>query len=166
MSKTTALLEQLFTRKQISFLKKLSLKGWRSSIARAARKAGGRTSFTPAKWLELNKTRSGISKSEGRNEFGYCGAACWLYAAIKNSGAEEKHYLRYYEDKEHITVMTPAGKEIDVTAPQHAFGKSGNFKKAKNVKQLGFTEIEEDRKTWERFRKFAEDFAGAMEKNK
>jgi len=163
MNETAALIERRFTPGQISFLKKLPLEGWQALFAEAARKSGGKMSFTPDEWVKINKTPDGISKEVGRNLAGYCGAACWLYAAVKNLGAKEEHALRYYEDAEHITVITPSGSEIDVTAPQQAFTGSGNFKKAKNIRRLGFTEIEENAKTMRRFGQFAEDFAGIMQ---
>lgn len=162
MSKTREIIEGFLAPSQIFFLKKLSLGGWRKLIATAARKEKGSSSFAPLKWLKLNKTRRGISKNVGKNLTGYCGVACWLYSAIK-TGCE----MRYYKDKEHITAVTPKGREIDVTAPQHEFTKDGkNFKKAKTVKGLPFSNLEKDAKTARRFKNFVKDIGQVLKETR
>ena len=154
---------QIFTKKELDYLGKRSISKWVDLIAKAARRAKGKTSFNTKSWLKANKKTSGYSKNVGLNLKGYCGAASWLYVSIKNLTAKRKYGLKYYEDKEHITVIRPDGKEIDITEKQHQGKKS--YKKAKTIRMLKKSEFEREPGTMKRFERFAIDFKKELDTN-
>lgn len=154
---TNQIISKHLTSEHLKRLQEIPESEWPKLIAKAAGKTGGKTSYNQKAWLKHN-TRD---HSVGAGCIGHCGVASWLFAAVKNQTTRQKHSLQYYffkgtdkkQSVDHVTVLCPDGREVDVTAPQHEVTLARNYKEVK-PRLLTLRKIERDRKTLKRFTLF------------